>query len=235
MAGNRDEFYARPTLPAAFWSDYPSILAGRDLEKGGTWLGVTTSGRLAALTNYRDPPARKASPKSRGHLVSGFLACTASPEEYLSDIAKTAGEYDDFNLIVADGSVCASLSSRDRTPGILQPGIYGLSNHVLNTPWPKVVRAVTAFSELLATRPQPSKLFAMLADSTPAPDFELPQTGVSLEWERRLSPIFIASPGYGTRASTVVLFERNGDIRFHERSFGENGEPLGEVEHKITR
>jgi uncharacterized protein with NRDE domain len=167
--------------------------------------------------------------------VSGFLACTASPEEYLSDIARTAGEYDDFNLIVADGSVCASLSSRDRTPGILQPGIYGLSNHVLNTPWPKVVRAVTAFSELLATRPQPSKLFAMLADSTPAPDFELPQTGVSLEWERKLSSIFIASPGYGTRASTVVLFGRNGDIRFHERSFRENGEPLGEVEYKITR
>lgn len=234
VAGNRDEFYARPASPAGFWKDYPHILAGRDLEKGGTWLGVTTSGRFAALTNYRDPRSRKLNPKSRGHLVAGFLAGSASPENYLSQVAEQSDDYDAFNLIVAEPGICASLSSRDRTTRVLAPGIYGLSNHVLDTPWPKVVRAKAAFAELVS-RPEASALLDLLADRTAAADSHLPETGVSLDLERTLSPIFIVSPGYGTRASTAVLFHRNGDIDFYERSFANEGAPIGEREYRINR
>ena len=241
MAGNRDEFYARPTSPAAFWPDHPFVFGGRDLEKSGTWLGVTRQGRFAALTNIRDPASRKTAPRSRGHLVSGFLLARQDPEAYLAHVAKTAGDYDDFNLIVADGGTCASLDSRARSATRLASGVYGLSNHLLNTPWPKVVRAKAAFASLLTSAQlDTGQFFSLLADRTPAADADLPHTGVGMEWERALSPVFIALPGYGTRASTVVLFHRDGTIHFHERSFGEGGKLLdvggkrpGEVEQQI--
>ena len=234
MAGNRDEFYARPASPAAFWPDHPLVFAGRDLEKGGTWLGVTRHGRFAALTNIRDPAAKKNNPKSRGHLVSGFLFGEQEPEDYLAHVATEAHEYDDFNLIVAHRGISASLNSRERTTTRLAPGIYGLSNHLLDTPWPKVLRAKAAFVALLgSSRLDTGQFFPLLADKTPAPDGDLPHTGVSMEWERTLSPVFIAAPGYGTRASTVLLAHRNGSIRFHERSFGEGGKMLGDVEQQI--
>ena len=234
MAGNRDEFYARPASPAAFWPDHPLVFAGRDLEKGGTWLGVTRQGRFAALTNIRDPAAKKNNPKSRGHLVSGFLFGNQEPEDYLARVATEAHEYDDFNLIVAHRGISASLNSRERTTTRLAPGIYGLSNHLLDTPWPKVLRAKAAFAALLgSSRLDTGQFFLLLADETPAPDGDLPHTGVSMEWERTLSPVFIAAPGYGTRASTVLLAHRNGSIRFHERSFGEGGKMLGDVEQQI--
>lgn len=235
VAANRDEFYVRPTSAAAFWPDHPEVFAGRDLEKGGTWLGVTTRGRFAALTNYRDPASRKNNPKSRGQLVSGFLTSNAAPEYYLAEVARTADDYEDFNLVIASRGRFASLSSRDRQIKFLPAGVYGLSNHLLNTPWPKVVRAKAAFSTLLAApHLQPAAFFSLLADGMPADDPELPQTGVGLDWERKLSSIFIASPGYGTRASTVALFHRGGDILFHERSFNDHGELAGEVGQKIS-
>ena len=234
MAGNRDEFYARPASPAAFWPDHPLVFAGRDLEKGGTWLGVTRQGRFAALTNIRDPAAKKNNPKSRGHLVSGFLFGNQEPEDYLARVATEAHEYDDFNLIVAHRSVSASLNSRERTTTRLAPGIYGLSNHLLDTPWPKVLRAKAAFAALLgSSHLDTGQFLPLLADETPAPDGDLPHTGVSMEWERTLSPVFIAAPGYGTRASTVLLVHRNGSIHFHERSFGEDGKMLGDVKQQI--
>ena len=234
VAGNRDEFYARPASPAMFWHDHPDIFGGRDLEKGGTWLGVSRQGRFAALTNIRDPASRKSNPKSRGHLVSGFLTRSSAPEAYLTMVAGVADEYDDFNLIVADRNACTSLDSRERSVRRLASGIYGLSNHLLNTPWPKVERAKAVFSRQLAL-PQltAEPFFSLLADRTPAADADLPQTGVSLEWERMLSPIFISTSGYGTRASTVVLFHRDGTVRFHERSFGDGGKPLGEIQHVL--
>jgi uncharacterized protein with NRDE domain len=167
--------------------------------------------------------------------VSGFLTSDTTPEHYLADVVDSADDYEDFNLVIASRGRFASLSSRDRQIKLLPAGIYGLSNHLLNTPWPKVVRAKAAFS-LLLTAPhlQTASFFPLLADRTPADDTDLPATGVNVDWERKLSSIFIASPGYGTRTSTVVLFHRGGDILFHERRFDDRGQRAGEVEQKIS-
>ena len=173
--------------------------------------------------------------------IDGYIFINDMPENLkpqigaLYDVRITeAHEYDDFNLIVAHRGISASLNSRERTTTRLAPGIYGLSNHLLDTPWPKVLRAKAAFAALLgSSRLDTGQFFPLLADKTPAPDGDLPHTGVSMEWERTLSPVFIAAPGYGTRASTVLLAHRNGSIRFHERSFGEGGKMLGDVEQQI--
>jgi uncharacterized protein with NRDE domain len=231
VAANRDEAYQRPTQAAAFWSDHPHLLAGRDLEKGGTWMGVTTTGRFAALTNYRDPLTRKTSAPSRGLLVSGFLTGVSSSSDYLAALLPERHRYEDFNLVVGDGNALCYLGSRDERVHQLQPGIYGVSNHLMNTPWPKVTLAKQGFSALLnASRIAPDSLFALLMDRSIPLDHELPDTGVGIEWERQLGPIFIASPGYGTRSSTVVLLSADGWVDFQERRFGPNGEPQGRSE-----
>ena len=233
VAANRDEFYARPTAPTAFWPDHPQVFAGRDLEKGGTWLGVTPAGRFAALTNYRDPPARRAATPSRGLLVSGFLTGQASPREYLCEVARRAAEYEDFNLVVGEGESLWYCASRGGAPRELAPGVYALSNHLLDTPWPKVRRARALFEAALA-RPDADGLLALLADRAQPPDAQLPATGVSLEWERRLAPVFIASPEYGTRASTALLIGADGAIEFVEANFAPNGQPIGAVRQHIA-
>jgi len=231
VAANRDEAYQRPTQAAAFWSGHPQLLAGRDLEKGGTWMGVTTTGRFAALTNYRDPLARKSGAPSRGLLVSGFLTDGSSSGDYLAALLPERHRYEDFNLVVGDGKTLCYLGSRDDRVHQLQPGIYGVSNHLMNTPWPKVTLAKQRFSALLDTsRIAPDSLFALLVDRSIPLDHELPDTGVGIEWERQLGPIFIVSPSYGTRASTVVLLGADGRVDFQERRFGLNGEPQGRTE-----
>ena len=229
LAANRDEFFARPTLPASLGRER-NVIGGRDVEKGGTWMAVTTAGRLAAVTNYRDGARLKTGQRSRGRLVSDFVLSRGDAAEYLEDVLRHADLYDGFNLIVMDRGRGFYCSNRSAEITELSPGVHGLSNHLLDTPWPKVERGKTAVSHLLQ---QPRDqlvqgLFAALNDAEIAPDLSLPSTGVSVDWERRLSSAFIQTPEYGTRASTVVLVDRAGAVIFVERSFGPGGESLGE-------
>ena len=226
LAANRDEFYERPSAPADFWDDAPGLLAGRDLRDGGTWLGITRGGRVAALTNYRDPASVKAGAPSRGGLVSDYLRSRESPEAYLDRIAPDADRFNGFNLLVGDTEEIFCFSNRGVRER-LEPGIYGLSNHLLDTPWPKVAQGKRVLKALLQQEEVllPEALFALLTDRTWPPDDRLPDTGVGLEWERILSPLFIESPAYGTRSSTVLLIDRKGSVTFIERVFDGGADP----------
>ncbi len=218
VAGNRDEHYRRPTAAAAFWNDHPHVLAGRDLECMGTWLGVTRDGRFAALTNFRNPRARKTDAPSRGNLVSSFLECKIEPRAYIEKIAPKASNYNGFNLLLGDANELLCFSSHTGGVQALPPGIYGLSNHLLDTPWPKVARGKQRLRALLAREPKAEALLDLLYDSEPAREDELPDTGVGAGMERTLSPALIVSDLYGTRASTAVLFGRDGNVSFTERT-----------------
>ena len=228
VAANRDEFYARPTQALAAWEDAPGVHAGRDLEAGGTWLGVGPQGRFAALTNIRDP-GQPLGPRSRGELVAGFLQGELGVESYLDHVASRSALYSGFNLLVGDGRQLGYLHGREATPRLLQAGVYGLSNAGLDTPWPKLVKAREGLEGLLGGA-DPQRLLALLADAEPAADSELPETGVGLVTEKLLSSVFIASQNYGTRASTVLIVDDQGKRRLIERSFGPFGGHLGEVE-----
>lgn len=235
VAANRDEYFARPTSPACFWPDLPQIFAGRDLEAGGTWLGVTRGGRFAALTNFRDPQRQLPNKRSRGELVANFLSATSSPAEYASAIEREVDRYNGFNLLIADRRQLRYVSNAGGDTSALAPGVYGLSNHLLDTPWPKVARARSELTESLAAIPQTEPLFAMLRDETIAADEHLPRTGVSLEWERLLSAAFVRSPDYGTRCSTVVTIAASGEVDFEERGFGSGAGPSGTVHVRFTQ
>ena len=236
VAANRDEFYERPTAPAARWEDAPDVLGGRDLQAGGTWLGIDRSGRFAAVTNYRQGRREAPAPRSRGLLVSEFLTTPVPASAYLDRVRRDADLYNGFNLIAGDAGELLYFSNRGGPPRALAPGIYGLSNHLLDTPWPKVAATKGALRVLL-TRGAPELipgLFGLLADQRQAEDHRLPSTGVSLEWERLLSAAFIVSDGYGTRSSTVVLVGRDGRIVFEERTFSEGGRPAGTVRSEFA-
>lgn len=221
LLANRDEYYERPSASARFWDEAPSVLAGKDLRAGGTWLGVTKNGRIAAVTNYRDPSSMKEGAPSRGRLVSDFLLGQEGPLEYLDKLDQEAGKHNGFNLIMGDKGRLYWYSNRGDGVQSLPPGIYGLSNHLLDTPWPKVAKSKDALAHLLSEQEDPSleELFRILADHTIADDEYLPDTGVSLEWERILSPIFIVSPTYGTRSSTVLLIDVQDRVTFVEKTF----------------
>ena len=220
IAANRDEYYDRPTAPALFWDDRPDLLAGRDLRAGGTWFGITKRGRIAAITNYRDPASLKNHAPSRGELVSDFLVGEEEPEAYLTRLDLKAGDYNGFNLIVGTKDQIYWYSNRGNGTRCLVPGIYGVSNSLLDTPWPKVSRGKAALEEILSDQrvPSPAAFFEMLLDRSIPGDDNLPDTGVGLEWERILSPIFIASPNYGTRSSAVLLIDQNDHVTFMERT-----------------
>jgi uncharacterized protein with NRDE domain len=226
LIANRDEFYERPTAPAAFWEDTPGLLAGRDLREGGTWLGITRKGRLAALTNYRDPTARKDGAPSRGKLVSDFLRGRRAPEAYLRWLSPKAARYNGFGLLVGNPNELCYFSNRGALIRLL-PGVHGISNHLLDTPWPKVERGKQTLRDHLEREktPSPEALFTLLADRARPPDERLPVTGVGLEWERVLSPLFIESPDYGTRSSIVLLIDRRGRVTFIERVFDGDSDP----------
>ncbi|MEW6334494.1 MAG: NRDE family protein [Thermodesulfobacteriota bacterium] len=226
LAANRDEFYERPTAPAAFWQDARGLLAGRDLRAGGTWLGVTRGGRFAALTNYRDPAALKEVAPSRGELVSGYLHGRRTPEAYLRRLRPEAARYNGFGLLAGNPDQLHYFSNRGGSSAV-SPGIHGMSNHLLDTPWPKVERGKQALEGLLERERTPSteSLLALLADRSRPPDERLPATGVGLEWERVLSPLFIESPLYGTRSSTVLTIDRRGCVTFVERLFNGGNDP----------
>ncbi len=235
VAANRDEFYARPTEQAAFWRDRPAVLAGRDLEGSGTWLGVTRGGRFAAVTNFRDPADVRANALSRGTLVSRFLEGDTSAAEFLSGVEADAGAYRGFNLLAGDGEALYYYSNRAGAPQRLEPGIYGLSNHLLDTPWPKVEIARARLREAIAPRPATEPLFAMMADTATAPESALPQTGMAPERERMLSAARIVSSSYGTRCSTVLLQSTDGGTRFAERTYGPEGVELDTVNYEFSR
>ena len=226
LAANRDEFYERPSASADFWKDHPDVLAGRDLKSGGTWLGITKNGKMSAVTNYRDPLTLKSDARSRGKLVSRYLTDKQNPEQYLKRITPQVDRYNGFNLLLGDSNDLFVFSSRGETQK-LKPGIYGLSNHLLDSPWPKVVRSRKMLKAALEKKGDDLEeaLFGLLADRRVPPDDKLPFTGIGMEWERLLSSIFIESPIYGTRSSTVLLIGKNRRVRFVEKVFDGQKEP----------
>lgn len=220
VLANRDEFYDRPAAAAAAWADHPHVTAGRDLVAGGTWLGIAHGGRFAAVTNFRDP-SRPRGTVSRGRLVADFLIGGDAAGVYIHTIAARASDYSGFNLLVSDDRGLFYFSNASgEPPRQLEPGVYGLSNHLLQTPWPKVTSGLAAFERLIGNDEiSRAAAFDLLADEARAADDELPDTGVGIERERLLSPIFIRTPVYGTRGSTVVLAERDGSLSLDERVF----------------
>lgn len=226
MAGNRDEFYTRPSAPLDWWHD-GQIAAGRDLSAGGTWMGVSRHGRVAALTNFRDPTRHRPHARSRGELVSDFLQGTASAPDYLDQLMPQLDQYNDFNLLVFDGTSLWVLESRYQHKQAISPGIHVLSNHRLNSPWPKAERVRHGLEmQLQAGQLKEEAWLRVLSDREPASDADLPDTGIGLEWERLLSPPFIHSPTYGTRAQTLLWLGHQ-VIRVVEHSHNEQGR-LGE-------
>jgi uncharacterized protein with NRDE domain len=221
-AGNRDEFHERPTAPAAWWEDAPDIYAGRDLRAGGTWMGVTRCGRFAAVTNVRAPREKRSDAPSRGTLVADFLRSRATPQAYAQELAERAQRFNGFNLLIGDRDTLVWYSNAGaddaRNGKPLAPGIYGLSNGLLDTRWPKVVNAKAQFASLLCQTAPDAAYFEMLNDPTRADDCRLPRTGVSLEWERVLSAVRIESPDYGTRASSLLWLPAAGDAVLLEHS-----------------
>ena len=238
VAANRDEWHDRPAAPAAWWSDHPNVLAGRDLKAGGTWLGITRNGRFAALTNFRDPSDRKADAPTRGNLVSDFLIGTMSTREYLLSLRERASAFQGFNLLVGDGATLHYFSSRIGDIIKVPPGIHALSNHTLNEPWPKVEKAKSALGAALQGKApweaRQMAIYAMLSGTTRAPDDALPDTGVGLEWERVLSPAMIVGEKYGTRCSTALSVAGNGEVSFQEWSRDAGGLVVWIISQRFT-
>lgn len=219
LAANRDEFYDRPTQTLDFWTDRPEIAAGRDLKRMGTWMGVTRHGRLAAVTNYREAGIQKPEALSRGQLVTDFLAGHTTAPDYLRGLHANGHLYNGFNLIVGDTRGLYYYSNRGGTVSPVQPGIHGLSNHLLDTHWPKVRDGKSRFAAILAedeNHIHRSKLLEALQDQSVPPDNQLPDTGIDPAWERVLAPIFITSPVYGTRCSSLLTVDRDGGVDFAE-------------------
>ncbi len=221
-AANRDEFYDRPAAPADWWEDHPEIYAGRDLHAGGTWMGVTRCSRFAAITNIRAATERRTDVPSRGHLVKDYLASNLTPQEYIQQISQEADQYNGFNLLVGNRDILIWYSNRGQANPHngkpLYPGIYGLSNALLNDPWHKVVKTRANFGSLLCTSAPDEAYFDMLSDTTLAPDTRLPETGVDLPTERMLSAVCIHSPGYGTRSSSLVRLHAEAAATLKERT-----------------
>lgn len=217
LLANRDEFYERPTRAVGFWPDSPEVLAGRDLDRGGTWLGIARSGRWAALTNYRDP-SDATFERSRGDIVRDYLTSEQTPRAFADSIREIGEEFDGFNLLFGDRHESLWLSNRSPDLRNLDKGIFGLSNHLLETPWPKVVSGKQNLAAQLKEEPVADQLFDPLADQT-VYEKDLPQTGVDPSLERMLSSAFISSPHYGTRSSTLIMIDRENRAYFEERTY----------------
>ena len=234
VAANRDEWRDRPTLPAGWWPDHPAILAGRDLRAGGTWMGLTRGGRFAAVTNFRDPADKRSTARSRGTLVTEFLLGAQAPQAFLASLATRAREYIGFNLIAGDGESLWFYGSREGEAREIPAGVHGLSNHLLDEPWPKVVRARDAMARALSDADPAPRLFEMLSDTAGADDGSLPDTGVGIAWERRLAAALITGADYGTRASTVLTISHAGDVAFEERTRDAQGAVTHATRHTAS-
>jgi uncharacterized protein with NRDE domain len=222
VLGNRDEFYARPTRPAHFWADAHGVFAGRDLQDAqqGTWMGINTTGRFAAVTNFRELDMNEAAGKrSRGELTKRYLCTDIALDTYLDTLTDTATQYKGYNLLLWEYGKLIHTSNRGDNPRQLAPGIYGLSNGVLDAPWPKTVLAKQHLQLALAQPFSTENLLDLLRDDTPAPDDALPDTGIDIESERLLSSCFIRSEHYGTRASTGITIDAQGAITFLEQNW----------------
>ncbi|MCD6486657.1 MAG: NRDE family protein [Syntrophobacterales bacterium] len=221
LAANRDEFYERPTAQASFPEETPDILAGRDLKDGGTWLGITKTGRMAAITNFRDIRNLKDNAPSRGKLVSEFLHGNENPAEYIQNIRQSSDRYNGFSLILGDRNGFFCFSNAGNGFHEISPGMHGLSNHLLDTPWPKVKHGRKLLDSLISKHQNllQDEIFHILADTSRPDDSHFPDTGIGLEWERLLSSIFIQSEIYGTRSSTIILIDKENDVTFTERTF----------------
>lgn len=224
VAANRDEFYRRPTKGAHFWEDEPYILAGRDLEAKGTWLGITKEGRFAALTNFRDPKYfDRTDKRSRGEIVTNFLKSKDTPLAYLEKLHAKSNQYNGFNILLGTPDELYYYGNEEKKIKKIKAGTHSLSNALLNTPWPKVIRAKRLLKEYVTKTEtvDPNILFQQLHDQTKAPDHALPNTGIGLTLERDLSPIFIRTDDYGTRCSTVILVTKDNKVEFFERTFND--------------
>lgn len=235
LAANRDEYFRRPTAPADFWPEAPQVLAGRDLEQGGTWMGITRSGRFAAITNFREKIPKRSGARSRGLLVKDYLEGGIPPLDFLRALSPHGREYNGFNFIVGDAGGLYYFSNRGNGIVEIPPGVHGISNHLLNTPWSKVERVKRRTQSLLDRSGEEliGALLEMLEDRAPALDSELSDTGLDPGWERTLSAPFIATPEYGTRLSTVILADRRGEVNFVERSFAPGGKGAATVTHRF--
>lgn len=238
MLSNRDEFYDRPTLAAHWWQDQPDIFAGRDQKQGGSWLGLSKKGKLAALTNYRQMD-RTAYATSRGELIQNFLTTEATSANYLAAVDKSASQYAGFNLLCYDNNELYYYSNKTSAkPRDLTPGIYGISNHLLDTPWPKVAKAKQIFTETLSAasfnvdNKEPDTYLNLFTDDTQAEDAQLPDTGIGRSGERQLSSIFIRGQNYGTRATTWLSMDSDGKVDFVEQTYVQ-GEKRGRVKETI--
>lgn len=238
LASNRDEFYERKSLSAHYWKDHPHIFGGRDCEMNGTWLAVSTDGKLAAVTNFRAPDT-KSYLSSRGEIPVDFLNSSLNGKAFVSELKNK--EYAGYNALLFDGKDLVYTSNRSdkQTAMKLAPGRYGLSNHLLNTPWPKVVKAKEEFSQAIQAENHEEKiekLYSAMSNTTQAPDEKLPITGIPEAFERMVSPIFIKSPSYGTRTTTLIIASKfdGGHIDLYERQFDSHTESFDKKHHTIT-
>ncbi len=218
LAANRDEFYQRPTSTADWWNDHPNLLAGRDLKAQGTWMGVDKKGRFSAVTNYRDLTNIRENARSRGDLPVSFLNGNEDGRSYVENISNHADQYNGFNLLTFDGSM-THFSNYENKLNELSPGIYGLSNALLDTPWPKVEKAKMLFTEIVRRNFHSEDLIGLMQDPVVATEEELPKTGLSLDMERAVSAMCIRTPNYGTCCTTILTVDKKGEVEFIEKSY----------------
>ena len=241
VAANRDEFHARPAAGLAAWDDAPGVIGGRDLPANGAWLAIDVQRRFGIVTNFREFGRQRRSAPSRGGLIPAYLTGTQAPTEYLQSLETDAPGYAGFNLLLADQNSLWYASNRaDQFGRELAPGIYGLSNEFLDTPWPKLVRVRARFSALLQSAESDSRtalfagLFALLADRETAPPDTVPPGDLSPEWARKLSAPFVLDATYGTRCSTVLTISSEGTLAVAERRFTSDGSQFAETEHVLN-
>jgi len=236
LAANRDEFFNRETLYANRWSDNDQVIGGKDVISGGTWLGLNTNGRFIAITNYRDPKRENSNAKSRGILSSRFLNGKESIAEFIDEISKDKDAYNGFNILLSeDGfNTLSQYSNITNNTSVIQPGVHGLSNALLDTSWPKVENGKEALSALISDNTfSPPVLIKLLSNSEISPDHLLPKTGISFDIEKKLSPVFISMNGYGTRCSTMLLVNHYNVAEFHEVTYNENQEIINVADFQI--
>jgi uncharacterized protein with NRDE domain len=234
ICANRDEFYERPSMPANFWNDHPKVLAGKDLKAGGTWLGINREGKLAAITNFRGGLKERNNAPTRGMLTADYLISNQNPVDYLKQIIQKANDYNGFNLVVGGVDNLYYLSNREGTIRKLENEIYGLSDGVLDSNWPKVLESKAKFEEVIKKKfISTEDLFDILSDRSTAEDQLLPNTGIDMIIEKTLSAVFIKTEKYGTRCSTVITVDRNNKTLFIERTFNNISDGYTEVSYNF--